>query len=56
MTEAAFRRLERDNLLAALNRVNWEIRGADGAAKLLGLKPTTFLSRMDCLWLRRSEN
>jgi len=46
LTEAELQRLERDNLLAALNKANWKIKGPDGASELLGVKPTTLLSRM----------
>jgi len=32
--------------LLALEQANWKIKGADGAAELLGVKPTTLLARM----------
>jgi transcriptional regulator with GAF, ATPase, and Fis domain len=38
------RRRERENLLAALRKTNWIIRGADGVAELLGVKPTTLVN------------
>ena len=40
LTEVEVRALERDNLLAALEATNWRIGGPDGAAELLGVKPT----------------
>jgi transcriptional regulator with GAF, ATPase, and Fis domain len=40
------RRLDRDNLLAALDRTGGKIYGPDGAAAVLGLKPTTLASRL----------
>ena len=40
-------RLERDNRLQALEAANWRIKGSGGAAELLGVKPTTLLSRMN---------
>ena len=46
LTEAELQRRERDNLLVALERANWKIKGPDGASELLGVKPTTLLSRM----------
>jgi transcriptional regulator with GAF, ATPase, and Fis domain len=46
LTEAEMQRRERDNLLMALQEVNWKIKGPDGAAELLGVKPTTLLARM----------
>ena len=47
LTEAEFQIRERDNLLRILKTANWKIKGPDGAAELLGVKPTTLLSRMD---------
>jgi transcriptional regulator with GAF, ATPase, and Fis domain len=46
MTEAEIRRLERDNLLAALQKTNFRIHGSKGAARLLGLNPNTLVSRL----------
>ncbi len=46
LTEAEMQRRERDNLLSVLQEANWKIKGADGAAELLGVKPTTLLARM----------
>jgi len=45
----------RDNLVAALEAANWKISGPDSAAELLGLKPTTLLSRMTKWGLKRPE-
>ncbi len=50
--EADMRRRERDNVLAALAQTNWKIYGTDGAAELLGVKPTTLASRIKKLGLR----
>jgi transcriptional regulator with GAF, ATPase, and Fis domain len=55
LTETEIQRFERDNLLRALEAANWKIGGPDGAAELLGLKPTTLLSRMDKWGLKRPE-
>jgi transcriptional regulator with GAF, ATPase, and Fis domain len=52
-TEAEMQRRERENLLAVLERAGWKIKGADGAAELLGVKPTTLLSRMKRMGLKR---
>jgi len=46
LTEAEMQRRERDNLLRVLEETKWKIKGADGAAELLGVKPTTLLARM----------
>ena len=52
-TEAEMRRRERENLAAVLQSAGWKIKGADGAAELLGLKPTTLLSRMKKMGLKK---
>jgi transcriptional regulator with GAF, ATPase, and Fis domain len=46
LTEAQLQALQRDNTLAALRRTRWRIRGPDGAAELLGIRPTTLASRI----------
>jgi transcriptional regulator with GAF, ATPase, and Fis domain len=46
LSEAELRALEKNNMLAALRLANWRVSGPDGAAKLLGIKPTTFTDRM----------
>ena len=46
LAEVELRSLERDNLRAALQAAKGKIRGPDGAAELLGIKPTTLLARM----------
>jgi transcriptional regulator with GAF, ATPase, and Fis domain len=46
LTEAELERRERENLLVILQKANWKIKGPDGAAELLGVKPTTLFSRM----------
>lgn len=55
LTEAEMERFERDNLLRALESANWKISGADSAAELLGVKPTTLLSRMAKWGLKRPQ-
>lgn len=55
LTEAEMLLRERENLGAALDKANWKIKGADGAAELLGVKPTTLLSRMKKMGLKRSK-
>ena len=50
-------RLARDriNILAALRMTNGKISGEDGAAGLLGIKPTTLASRMKALGVGKSK-
>jgi transcriptional regulator with GAF, ATPase, and Fis domain len=55
LTEAELQRRERDNLAQVLEAANWKISGPDGAAELLGVKPTTLLSRMDKWGLKKPE-
>ena len=52
-TEAEMQRRERENLVVVLENVGWKIKGADGAAELLGIKPTTLLSRMKKMGLKK---
>ena len=37
---------ERNNMIKALRQCKWKIYGDDGAAGLLGIKPTTLIERM----------
>jgi transcriptional regulator with GAF, ATPase, and Fis domain len=46
-------RRERENLLVVLEKTGWKIKGADGAAEMLGVKPTTLLSRIKKMGLQR---
>jgi transcriptional regulator with GAF, ATPase, and Fis domain len=55
LTEPEMLQRERENLAAVLAKANWKIKGADGAAELLGVKPTTLLSRMKKMGLKRSK-
>ena len=52
LSESQMRRRERENLVAALERCGGRIYGAQGAAALLGLRPTTLASRLARLHLR----
>jgi len=45
--------LEATHIQSVLERVNWRVRGAGGAAELLGMNPTTLDSRMAKLGIRR---
>jgi transcriptional regulator with GAF, ATPase, and Fis domain len=46
-------RLERDNIVRALERSDWQVSGDAGAAKRLGMAPSTLASRMKALGIRR---
>jgi len=53
LTEIELRQRERQNLLAALNKTGWKIKGPHGASELLGVKPTTLLFRIKKMGLKR---
>ena len=53
LTARDLARLERENLRRALEATHWQIAGEGGAAKLLGLAPSTLASRVKALRLRR---
>ena len=53
LTEAEMKQRERENTLAILQKTGWKIKGRDGAAELLGIKPTTLLSRIRKMKLER---
>jgi transcriptional regulator with GAF, ATPase, and Fis domain len=51
LTDAEVRRLEADNIRAALSRTAGKVSGPGGAAELLGIRPTTLASRIKALGL-----
>ena len=53
LTRDELKRQERDVIVAALKRTGGKIFGVDGAAALLGMKPTTLTSRIKALGLNR---
>lgn len=53
VSDKEMRRRERDNIVAALKLAKWKISGKDGAAALLGIKPTTLTSRMKKMEIER---
>ena len=46
LTDNELRELERKNIVAALRLADWRVSGPNGAARLLGVKPTTLADRM----------
>jgi PAS domain S-box-containing protein len=48
--------IEKAYIVQVLGKTNWRIRGQNGAAETLGLKPTTLHSRMQKLGIRRPVN
>ena len=55
LTEADIIALQKQNMLAALIRSDWKIYGKNGAAQLLGIKPTTLIERMRRLKIKRPD-
>lgn len=53
VTDAEIRAREKANMLAALRHARWKVWGSDGAAELLGLKPSTLAYKMKALGLRK---
>lgn len=47
--------LERQNIVLALDRSDWRVSGENGAAKLLGIPPTTLSSRMKALGIKKPK-
>jgi len=45
--------IQRNHILDVLNTTNWRIRGKNGAAEILGLKPTTLEAKMARIGIRR---
>ena len=56
MTETELIALQRENMLAALSLSDGRVSGAEGAAKLLGLKPSTFTDRMKKFGIGRKRD
>ncbi len=53
MSEGEIRGLERRNLLTALEKAEWRVSGAGGAAELLGIHPSTLRDRMKALGVQK---
>jgi DNA-binding NtrC family response regulator len=53
LTESEIRGRERDNVFAVLQKTGWKIKGVDGAAELLGVKPNTLFARIEKMGLKR---
>ena len=52
LTDSEMQRIERENLFNVLEKTGWKIKGTDGAAELLGVKPTTLISRIEKMGLK----
>jgi transcriptional regulator with GAF, ATPase, and Fis domain len=47
--------IERSHIISVLDRTRWRVRGTNGAAEILGLKPTTLESKMKKLLIRKND-
>jgi transcriptional regulator with GAF, ATPase, and Fis domain len=47
------REMETQHILEVLKSTGWRVKGPDGAAEKLGMKPTTLYSMMDRLGISR---
>src|SRR4029453_8478924 len=54
LTRAELKQRERESISAALAQTHGKVFGRDGAAALLGMKPTTLASRLKALGLQRN--
>jgi len=53
ITYPDLKQLEKDNIVAALNKSGWRVGGPGGAAEILETKPTTLASRMKALGIQK---
>ena len=53
LSEAEMKRRERENILRALHKSGGKIFGKNGAARLLGIKPTTLATRIQAMGLKK---
>ncbi len=53
LTETEFREKEKQNLIAALRAADWHVWGPDGAAAMLGIKPSTLSYRMNAFGIEK---
>lgn len=56
LSKEEMKRQERENILKALEQSRGKIYGPNGAAAILGIKPTTLTSRMKKMKLHASQN
>ncbi|MCH8156502.1 MAG: hydrogenase, partial [Nitrospinae bacterium] len=55
LPEEEMRRFERNNLFRALEQTRWQVAGPGGAAELLGIKPTTLVSRIKKMDIKKLD-
>jgi len=55
MTSEEFRAMEKANITAALRHADWKVWGPEGAAVLLGMKPSTLAYQMKALGIDKKS-
>jgi formate hydrogenlyase transcriptional activator len=55
-TAREFEQIERENVMRALATCQWRVSGDNGAARLLGIAPSTLSSRIKALGIRRPSS
>ena len=47
--------MQRNHIIEVLQHTEWKVSGDHGAARILGLRPTTLYSKIDRLGIKRSN-
>jgi len=55
LTEEEMKLYDQENIINALNKCSWKITGANGAAELLEMRPTTLHSKIKKMRLKRPD-
>jgi formate hydrogenlyase transcriptional activator len=54
ITDSEMKRIEKENIIRALDACNWKVSGEGGAAELLEIPPTTLASKIKKLKIKKS--
>jgi formate hydrogenlyase transcriptional activator len=55
LTEEEMKLHDRQNILNALNQCDWKITGSNGAAEILGMRPTTLHSKIKKMGIKKPD-
>ena len=56
LTEEEFRETEKQNLISVLRAAQWRVWGPDGAAAMLGIKPSTLSYRVNAFGIEKGQS
>ncbi len=56
LTDKQMRDLQKGNIIVALRATGWKVSGKDGAAELLGVRPTTLYDRLKAFGIKKPRN